>query len=82
MRKRGNAIQAVQTGDEIRQPEPTDTIIYEGPLGEVVRHGRSFAASRGGTLVGTTKTFREAILALLDNVEQTSKLANAESSKL
>ena len=37
---------------------------YLGPLGEVVRHGASFIASRDGFLIGTYKTFGEAMESL------------------
>jgi hypothetical protein len=37
---------------------------YLGPFGEVVRHGASFIASRDGFLIGTYKTFGEAMESL------------------
>ena len=38
--------------------------LYLGPLGEVVRHGASFIASKDGFLIGTYNTFGEAIESL------------------
>ena len=38
--------------------------VYLGPLGEVVRHGASFIASKDGFLVGEYNTFREALESL------------------
>ena len=37
---------------------------YLGPLGEVVRHGASFIASKDGFLIGTYNTFGEAMESL------------------
>ena len=37
---------------------------YLGPLGEVVRHGASFIASKDGFLIGTCNTFGEAMESL------------------
>jgi hypothetical protein len=37
---------------------------YLGPLGEVVRHGASFDAWKGGFLIGTYNSFGEALESL------------------
>jgi hypothetical protein len=37
---------------------------YLGPLGEVVRHGASFIASKDGFLIGTYNPFGEAMESL------------------
>ena len=37
---------------------------YQGPLGEVVRHGISFVASKDGFPVGTYNSFHEAMALL------------------
>ena len=37
---------------------------YLGPLGEVVRHGASFIASKDGFPIGTYSTFGEALESL------------------
>jgi hypothetical protein len=37
---------------------------YLGPLGEVVRHGASFIASKDGFLIGTYNPFGEAMKSL------------------
>jgi len=42
----------------------TSNKYYDGPLGEVVRHGRTFFAWKEGFLVGTYQTFDEAMKAL------------------
>jgi hypothetical protein len=38
--------------------------VYLGPLGEVVRHGASFIASKDGFLIGEYDTFGEAMESL------------------
>ena len=40
-------------------------IIYQGPLGQVVRRGASFVASRDGFPVGTYIAFEEAMESLV-----------------
>jgi hypothetical protein len=37
---------------------------YQGPLGEVVRHGRRFFASKDGFPIATYNTFEEAMACL------------------
>ena len=37
---------------------------YQGPLGEVVRHGRTFYAMKNGFLVATSGSLEEAVASL------------------
>jgi hypothetical protein len=39
-------------------------IIYQGPLGQVVRRGASFVASKDGFPIGTYNSFEEAMESL------------------
>lgn len=56
----------------------TNHYAYYGPLGEVVRHGRTFFARKDGFLIATHDTFEEAMAALAwkGRVKATSLEAN------
>ncbi len=45
--------------------ETPDWYAYQGALGEVVRYGPTFSASKDGFLVGTYNTFEEAMESLV-----------------
>jgi len=42
----------------------TNHYAYHGPLGEVVRHGRTFYARKDGFLISTYNTYEEAMASL------------------
>ena len=50
--------------DDQKKGKTMSYYAYLGPLGEVVRHGASFIASRDGFLIGTHNTFGEAMESL------------------
>jgi hypothetical protein len=50
-----------------RNSDRTRLLEYDGPLGQVLHNDESFFASKYGIRVGTYDTFREAILALLED---------------
>lgn len=51
--------------NEIRKLSRTNKNEYQGPLGNVVQKGRYFFASKEGILIGSYKTFDQAIKSLL-----------------
>ncbi len=48
----------------LRKGKTMSYYAYLGPLGEAVRHGASFVASKGGFLIGTYNSFGEAFESL------------------
>jgi hypothetical protein len=52
----------------------TNHYAYLGPLGEIVRHGRTFFARKDGFLVATYSTFYEAMASISINRARTLKL--------
>ena len=60
-------------------------LVYQGPLGQILCEGASFFASKDGVLLGTYKTYDEAIEKLARKGRakaQQTPLVNAPSSSM